>query len=114
MVSGSMEPAIPVGSVAYTCDWIAQEDIKEGDIIAYKLGEGMDVLHRVIEKNKSQKVWVTKGDANETADVGKISYEQYLGKMVMHIPYVGYVLRGIQKKHILFFPLLIAIFCMLL
>lgn len=37
VISGSMEPAVPVGSIVYTNRWIKQENIKEGDIIAYGL-----------------------------------------------------------------------------
>ena len=32
VISGSMEPAVPVGSIVYTNRWIKQENIKEGDI----------------------------------------------------------------------------------
>ena len=31
VISGSMEPAVPVGSIVYTNRWIKQENIKEGD-----------------------------------------------------------------------------------
>ena len=44
VISGSMEPAVPVGSIVYTNRWIKQENIKEGDIIAYGLSGGVSVL----------------------------------------------------------------------
>ena len=36
VISGSMEPAVPVGSIVYTNRWIKQENIKEGDIIEFE------------------------------------------------------------------------------
>ena len=46
VVSGSMEPALPVGSVCIVdCQ---QRSPDEGDIISYKAGEGI-VTHRVID-----------------------------------------------------------------
>ena len=44
VISGSMEPAVPVGSIVYTNRWIKQENIKEGDIIAYGIIRGVSVL----------------------------------------------------------------------
>ena len=49
VISGSMEPTVPVGSIVYTNRWIKQENIKEGDIIAYGLSGGVSVLHRVVK-----------------------------------------------------------------
>lgn len=102
VVSGSMEPAVPVGSITYTCDKISPEQIKTGDIIAYELKNGIAILHRVVEKDEENEAWVTRGDANEAEDPAEVSYEQYLGKMVLHIPYVGYIANWLQKKRILF------------
>ena len=67
-------------------------DIKEGDIIAYGLSGGVSVLHRVVETDKNSRIWRTKGDANEVSDPGAVSYEQYLGKMIFSLPYVGYLI----------------------
>ena len=75
VISGSMEPAVPVGSIVYTNRWIKQENI-----IAYGLSGGVSVLHRVVETDKNSRIWRTKGDANEVSDPGAVSYEQYLEK----------------------------------
>ena len=69
VISGSMEPAVPVGSIVYTNRWIKQENIKEGDIIAYGLSGG-------------------------------VSYEQYLGKMIFSLPYVGYLISVFKRRSI--------------
>lgn len=97
---GSMEPAVPVGSIVYTNRWIKQENIKEGDIIAYGLSGGVSVLHRVVETDKNSRIWRTKGDANEVSDPGAVSYEQYLGKMIFSLPYVGYLISVFKRRSI--------------
>lgn len=102
VVSGSMEPAVPVGSITYTCPKIPPEEIETGDVIAYELKNGIAILHRVVEKEEEKRSWVTQGDANEAHDPAEVSYEQYLGKMVLHVPYAGYVANWLQKKRILF------------
>lgn len=100
VISGSMEPAVPVGSIVYTSRWIKQENIKEGDIIAYSLSGGVSVLHRVVETDKNSRMWRMKGDANDASDPGAVSYEQYLGKMIFSLPYVGYLIAVFKKKSV--------------
>ena len=74
--------------------------IKEGDIIAYGLSGGVSVLHRVVETDKNSRIWRTKGDANEVSDPGAVSYEQYLGKMIFSLPYVGYLISVFKRRSI--------------
>ena len=74
--------------------------VKEGDIIAYGLSGGVSVLHRVVETDKNSRIWRTKGDANEVSDPGAVSYEQYLGKMIFSLPYVGYLISVFKRRSI--------------
>ena len=46
--SGSMEPKIETGSLCFINKLIKYEDIKQYDIIAFKLPTGVGVTHRVI------------------------------------------------------------------
>ena len=65
VVSGSMEPAIPTGSLVYV-EHVAPEDIEEGDVIAFY--DAVDVAsvitHRVVTNSTVMGEFVTKGDAN--------------------------------------------------
>lgn len=99
VLSGSMEPEIPVGSIAYISENVLPEDVRERDIIAYKLGKNMNVLHRVIRVDEEQRVFQTKGDANQNADLGKVEYAQYEGKELFSIPYMGYLVQIFQTKY---------------
>ena len=98
-----------MGSITYTCPNIPPEQIETGDVIAYELKNGIAVLHRVVKKDAEKEIWVTQGDANETEDPAAVSYGQYLGKMVFHVPYAGYVANWLQKKKILFLAVAAAV-----
>lgn len=58
VVSGSMEPEIPVGSVLYVAP-SAPEEIEAGDVIAYRKGDSV-VTHRVEENRYVEGEFVTK------------------------------------------------------
>ncbi len=70
VLSGSMEPAIPVGSLSYIQE-TAPEDMKEKDVIAYYGGSDRTAIitHRVVENRVFMGEFVTKGDANPDEDM---------------------------------------------
>lgn len=92
VLSGSMEPAYHVGSVIYY-KAAPFEEIAAGNPITFRVGEdGSLVTHRVVEKRESSQEFVTKGDANETADPNPVSYALVAGKASgVSIPYAGYL-----------------------
>ena len=90
VVSGSMEPQIPVGSVIYVKER-NPEDIFKGDIIAFRSGDSV-VMHRVVVNKVVEGVFTTKGDANEAEDIHEVPYENLIGVVVRHIPVLGQLL----------------------
>ena len=143
VVSGSMEPEIPIGSAIYV-KAAEPEGVQEGDVIAFRRGyvqeNGQDMLmsetgsgqdapisgaetgqdslssgtetgpgafqtedmedagdfsdevvvcHRVLRNQVVEGWFETKGDANEQADMNKISYDDLIGCVVYHIPLLG-------------------------
>ena len=96
IVSGSMEPIIKVRDavVVRRCE---EKDIKIGDVVTYRsLDEafyGILVTHRVvnIEEKDGKKVYITKGDHNETIDRTPVNFGQIRGKVIMRIPKIGYL-----------------------
>ncbi len=100
VLSGSMEPEIPVGSLVYIDRRTKAEEIRAGDVIAYHLGEKAAVLHRVIRVEKSEGYFTTKGDANQAEDPGEVSFGQYMGKLVFCIPLAGYLAAAVQHPAI--------------
>lgn len=91
VLSGSMEPTYPVGSLIYVKKMSPQE-IKVGDPITFVLNEDLVVAtHRVVEVNTETEQFRTKGDANESIDAAPVHFNNLLGKPVFHIPWMGYV-----------------------
>ena len=91
IASGSMNPKIKVGDVVI----IKQknynyEDIKVGDIIAYKYNNVI-VVHRVVKKIEDNKEYYfyTKGDNNRSIDDWIVNKKDILGIVKFKIPKVG-------------------------
>lgn len=93
VLSGSMEPAIPVGSLLYV-EGSEPEDVKEESIIAfYGAAEDSGIItHRVVKNNVVSGTFITKGDANEKEDPEPVFYDNYIGSVVLSIPYIGRIL----------------------
>ena len=96
VLSGSMEKEIKTGSIAYVNTNVKREEIEVGDIIAFSIGKSQ-VTHRVFSINEDN-TFTTKGDANDTVDLNNVKFQNYKGKTVFSIPYLGYVLRFMQTK----------------
>ena len=78
IVSGSMEPEIPIGSVIYV-EPTEPESIQKGDVIA----------HRVVENQTVEGKFTTKGDANAGEDMNDVAYDALIGRVSSHYPYIG-------------------------
>ena len=87
VVSGSMEPNIPVDSVIYV-KGIEPEDVEVDDVIAFYENRSV-VAHRVLVNRQTMGEFVTKGDANETEDLNPIPYDALIGRVELHLPFLG-------------------------
>ena len=92
VLSGSMEPALPVGSTVVVRSEPA-EGIAVGDVVTFTDreeggGETRVVTHRVIEVRPGPE-FVTMGDANDAPDQGVVLAADVLGVQWYHVPYVG-------------------------
>jgi signal peptidase I len=90
VVSGSMEPTIPIGSIIYVKE-IEPAEINSGDIIAFRGGDSI-IMHRVVTNKVVEGTFVTKGDANEGEDMNDVPYDHLVGIVVRHIPILGQLL----------------------
>jgi len=91
--TGSMRPTMPPGSLVLMRR-VPTSSLKVGDVITYinPLMPTRTVSHRIIKKTMvDSKIpgFITKGDANKVADVPIVA-GSVLGKVVWHIPHVGY------------------------
>jgi len=98
VLSGSMEPALPVGGVV-AIKPVEPDDISAGDIIAFYLEETI-VTHRVIEviNGQSEPSFTTKGDANEDADFTPVSASNVIGKVIFATPHLGYLTAFVKTR----------------
>ena len=87
IVSGSMEPEIPVGSAVFV-QRIQPVEIKKMDIIAYQSGDSV-VIHRAMENYLVEGLISTKGDANAEMDMYQVPYDHVIGRVVRHYPKAG-------------------------
>ncbi len=92
VTNGSMEPAIPSGSMVYTAQ-VDPSTLSPGDIIVFTSSEDGEtpVTRRVVENNIAGGEVVTTGDANEQDDPDPATYSSILGKKVLSVPMLGYL-----------------------
>lgn len=97
VLSSSMEPTLPVGSVIYTSPCSSLDQIEEQDIIAYEAGT-VFVTHRAISVDRNTGGITTQGDANKVADQSPVFLADVIGKVRFYIPYLGYILMMLQER----------------
>lgn len=90
VVTGSMEPTLPVGSLLVARQ-VDMQNIQVGDIICFRAQEaaifGKMVTHRVVEVFAGvdgSLLFETKGDANPVLDGYLVTEANYVGKVIWH------------------------------
>lgn len=87
LVSGSMEPSIPVGAAVIVRKSPVNE-YREGDVITFRSQEqaiyGMPNTHRIVQiiEDGGRTLYITKGDANNHVDMDPVTAEQIYGKVI--------------------------------
>ncbi len=87
VVSGSMEPTLPVDSLVYV-EPADPAEIQPGEIVAF-WRDGTVVTHRVVENRREENSLVTRGDANDMEDMDPVSYLNLIGRVKYHVPGLG-------------------------
>lgn len=101
VISGSMEPTMPTGSLALARP-VDARTVQKGDIVTVprNFGDGL-VTHRVIAIDTTEDgttLLTLRGDANKTADPQPYAVST-AGLVVFHIPYLGFVARVLQTGY---------------
>ncbi len=110
IISGSMDPTIPTGSVVYD-EVVPVADLEVGDIITFvpppEYGVDEPVTHRIVEigtapedtSTAGQPLFHTKGDANESRDAWAMVLDApEQARVKYHLPYVGYVYLFLSNR----------------
>lgn len=87
VITGSMEPEIPIGSIVYVQSTPAK-DVVTGDVIAFRSGNRV-ITHRVVMNDVVEGKFSTKGDANPVEDENRVDYGELIGVVVRHYPHLG-------------------------
>ena len=97
VVTSSMAPELPVGSVVYvqTCK---ADEVKVGDIISFYVGTDEEniISHRVVEINVDEQgdfFFITKGDANSDIDSMQVDVKHFVGKVKFKINNISWLVR---------------------
>lgn len=103
VLSGSMEPTLPLGSVVVVRPRPVAE-ITSGDVIAFidrsrETGVARTVTHRVIgvEQGPDGPTFRTKGDANEDPDAHATAPADVIGVAWYHVPLVGWLREALTS-----------------
>ena len=101
VLTGSMEPTHPTGSLIYVKRTDAS-DLRVNDVITFSISPNVIATHRIVEivpdeNNPSIVRYRTKGDANKDVDASLVSASNIIGKVVFSVPQLGYVANFIQQ-----------------
>ena len=99
VLSGSMEPSIPVGGLTFLAP-VHADEVKVGDVISYRQGNVL-ITHRVVEVGQDAQgglAFTTKGDANSAPDPGAVEASNVVSREVLTIPYLGRVSDFIHSR----------------
>jgi len=118
VVTGSMTPAIPQGSLVVD-HTLSPRNYRIGQVVTYKdpYSPGQTITHRIVSKStlggSNIPTFVTKGDANRIADKPIVG-GNIVGEVAWHVPYAGRVLGWLKIPAVfvilIIIPALIIIF----
>ena len=96
VLSGSMEPLYPVGSLIYVQD-VDPVTIQPGDSVTFEKGDGVVATHQAYEVDAAAQEIRTQGIANINTDgsvmhdAEPVSFSSVIGVPVACVPLLGYV-----------------------
>ena len=96
VVTNSMFPTFKRGYAVFTKQ-IKFEDLQVGDIVTVRLGEDGTFTHRVVEIDRQNNEFYTKGDNSSVKD-GASKAQDVLGKVVFSLPLAGYLSIIVSSK----------------
>lgn len=105
VTSGSMAPSMRTGDLvvlrSLRVDRVSS--VRAGRVVTFRAAGTGDVLvtHRVIGTARNASggsVWVTKGDANPTADLSPLTPDRVIGEPMLVVPRAGFLLAALTLR----------------
>jgi len=96
--SGSMEPALPTGSLIFVR---SASEYRVGDIVTVQTTSDKTVTHRIVEVHTTDVgvAFLTKGDNNEEPDPVEVVPTNIIGKTFLMLPLLGYPVAYAQTQN---------------
>lgn len=112
VLSGSMEPTYPTGSLIYVRS-VDPHTLQTGDVITYLVSDDTVVTHRIAgivpdDEDPDLIRFRTKGDANSIEDMTLVHMANVIGTPVFCIPKAGYLAHFIQNPPGTYISIMIA------
>lgn len=98
VLSGSMEGKILKGDLIITKE-VDPSTLKVDDIIAFRDAQGTVTTHRIIDEidKDGERLFITKGDNNNTQDKNLVSLSDVEGIYLFRIPGVGSLMKTLSE-----------------
>lgn len=87
VMTGSMEPTVPTGSIAWVDENFTEDDLEVGTIAVYEPKQGVEVMHRIIAVDGD--TYTFQGDNNNSPDLAEPTAENVEGVYLFHVPEAG-------------------------
>ncbi len=100
VLSGSMSPAIPTGAVVVAVP-VDPTTLKVGDVITYNRSDIAETItHRIVavSEDGATPSFSTRGDANAVNDPWTVQFGATAGKVVLSVPFVGYLYHALGTR----------------
>lgn len=94
VLSDSMEPSIHKNELVCVKPCLVSE-VSEDDVITFLDRHGNYTTHRVCKVEDG--TIITKGDANLIQDAWTVDASHLVGKVIFHVPYLGRLIRILQR-----------------
>lgn len=104
VMSPSMAPSVPLGSLAVINEHVGADEIEAGDVVAFKQGEADEsvCVHRAESIDGKGGLIETKGDANDTPDLRLVPFEDVTGKVCATVPLAGFAIKWLESHRAAF------------
>ena len=98
IIGGSMEPTIPIGSLAVVTP-VDATTLAVGDVVTIRADNGVVVTHRVsrVVDSAEGRFFEIKGDANASPDGSLVPARAIVGAAAQYVPYAGYAQDFLSK-----------------
>lgn len=106
ITTDSMKPNLNIGDIIII-QKTKNDDLNVKDIVTYRISIDTErITHRIVDKTND--IYITKGDNNKLEDKIIVKYENIEGKVIFKIPFIGKIfLRAENLFYVIFLSIII-------